>query len=109
MKALRIFSSEHPLIALILFDLVVSAISIGLGYLVHFKTGWDLSIVIFLESMIFLIMAYGSISGNAGLKAGNFMQYREFKHDDSSQMAHLFSVKYGMVGVILFFSTWVIH
>ncbi len=109
MKALYNFSAHHPLIGLVLFDIIGSALSIGAGYLIHFKTGWDLSTVIFLEALLFLLLAYSCINGNAGLKAENFIKYREFKHDDSSQLAHLFSVKYGMIGVILFFSTWIIR
>lgn len=59
--------------------------------------------------MVFLIIAYGCFTGNAGLKGSNFVEYREFKHDDSSHLAEMVVVKYGAIGVILFFSTWIIR
>lgn len=109
MKTLRSLSENHPLISLILFDLIVSALSIGVGFLIRFKTGWDIATVLFIEAMFFLMIAYSCFNGNAGLKASNFREYREFTQDDSSQLASLVVIKYGAIGVILFFSTWVIR
>lgn len=109
MKALRNFSDHHPLLYLILFDLIVSALAIGLGFFIQVKTGWEISTIIFLEAMVFLLIAYHCFTGNAGLKHSNFAEYREFKHDDSSHLAEMVVVKYGAIGVILFFSTWVIR
>lgn len=109
MKTLRNFSDHHPLLHLILFDLVVSALSIGLGFFIRSKTGWEISTIIFLEAMVFLILAYFCFTGNASLKQTNFVQYREFNHDDSSHLAEMVLFKYGGIGVILFFSTWIIR
>lgn len=109
MNALRNFSEQHPLLHLILFDLVVSALSIGLGFFIRSKTGWEISTIIFLEAMVFLVIAYFCFTGNASLKQTNFVQYREFKHDDSSHLAEIVVIKYGAIGVILFFSTWIIR
>ncbi len=109
MKTIRYLSENHPLISLILFDIVVCALSLALGFFIQFKTGGDISTIIFLESMVFLLIAYSCFNGNAGLKGSNFKDYREFTHDDSSQLASLVVIKYGSIGVILFFSTWIIR
>lgn len=109
MKVFRDFKDHHPLLYLILFDLIVSALAIGLGFFIQYRTGWEISTVLFLEAMVFLLIAYSCFTGNAGLKQSNFMAYREFKHDDSSHLAEIVAVKYGAIGVILFFSTWIIR
>jgi hypothetical protein len=106
MKSFANLQSHHPFIAMLIFDVVVSVVSLCVGVLIHYQTGMTLSTVVFLESLIFLLIAQSSVMGNAKLRTESFTVYREFKTDDSYNSAYLVALKYGLIGVILLSSTW---
>lgn len=108
MKSYNTFKGNHPLIAMIIFDIVASAVAFVVAYLLHVLTGIGLSTVIIMEGILFLVIAQSSVMGNTKLKTESDTVYREFTPDDSHNSAYFVALKYGIVGVILFSATWFI-
>lgn len=106
MKKAKEFLDRHPLISILVFNLVAFPIAVAISFVIRHFTHFDIGNIIFAESMLFLVMCYSSINGNASSRS-SFGVYDPniIGENDYYYGAYHFAIKYGILGASLFFAS----
>lgn len=106
MKKAKEFLSRHPIISMLVFNVVAFPIAVVMGLIIRHFTHFNLGSIIFAESMLVLIMCYSSINGNAGFHSSKgFYDPNIVGEVDYYFGAYHFAIKYGILGASLFFAS----
>lgn len=98
---MKAFLEQHPILALLVFNVIAIPVSTLIGYFISRFGQWHFGTVLFAESMLVLVVCYSAINGNSRSNVGFG------RHNNESDSTHYFgaynfAIKYGILGVGLF-------
>jgi hypothetical protein len=98
------FFDRHPILKMLAFNVIAVPVAVLIGYLICYLTHWDMSTIIFCEAILILVTCKSCISGNNELRTFGYW-YRNDRNSerDTYLGAYHFAIKYGILGVSLFF------
>lgn len=97
------FSSRHPILGLIVFDICSISICLGLSFAISKLIGMNMGYILFLMALAVLPLAMDQLSNKSALVASreNLTAQHEIKLTAYKGSAYDM-IKYGIVGIALF-------
>ena len=98
---MKAFFEKHPLLKMLLIDIFITAAALLLAIYLNATYHWPPSTIIFSESLVLLLIAVSTISGNGSLREIDI--YCHEKRHLSYLDSYAFAITIGIPGAILFF------